>query len=80
VVDQNETWKGGEKMTDCARLQELVKSSGIKKSFIAEKMGISYQGYVKKESGKSQFLANEIAVLKDVLRLSNKEVAEIFLS
>lgn len=67
-------------MVDSARLQELIKNSGIKKSFIAEKMGITYQGYVKKESGKSQFLASEIAVLRDVLRLSNKEVAEIFLS
>lgn len=67
-------------MTDSARLKELVENSGIKKSFIAKKMGISYQGYVKKENGRSQFLANEIAVLKDLLRLSNKEVAEIFLS
>lgn len=67
-------------MTDNARLQELVKSSGIKKSFIAEKMGISYQGYVKKESGKSEFIASEIKVIKDLLHLTNKEVTEIFLS
>lgn len=67
-------------MTDNARLQELVKSSGIKKSFIAEKMGISYQGYVKKESGKSEFIASEIKVIKDLLHLTNKEVTKIFLS
>ncbi len=67
-------------MADNAKLQEIVKNSGVKKSFLAEKMGISYQGYIKKESGKSEFLAKEIAVMKDVLRLSNKEVADIFLS
>ena len=67
-------------MADNAKLQEIVKNSGVRKSFLAEKMGISYQGYLKKESGKSEFLANEIAVMKDVLRLSNKEVADIFLS
>ena len=67
-------------MADVARLQEVIKDAGIKKSFIAQKMGITYQGYMKKESGKSEFLAGEIAVLKDILRLSNKEVVDIFLS
>lgn len=67
-------------MADNARLQKLVKDSGVKKSFIAEKMGITYQGYVKKESGKSEFIASEIKVIKDILHLTNKEVAEIFLS
>ena len=67
-------------MADNARLQKLVRDSGVKKSFIAEKMGITYQGYVKKESGKSEFIASEIKVIKDILHLTNKEVAEIFLS
>ena len=67
-------------MTDVNRLKEKIKDAGIKKSYIAERMGISYQGYMKKESGNSQFLASEISVLKDILRLTNKEVSEIFLS
>ena len=67
-------------MTDSTRLKGLVESSGLKKTFIAEKLGLSYQGYLKKESGKSEFMANEISVMKDLLRLSNKEVSEIFLS
>ena len=67
-------------MTDSTRLKSLVESSGLKKTFIAEKLGLSYQGYLKKESGKSEFVANEISVMKDLLRLSNKEVSEIFLS
>jgi HD superfamily phosphohydrolase len=55
------------------RIEEL-------QTMIAEKMGITYQGYVKKESGKSEFIASEIKVIKDILHLTNKEVAEIFLS
>lgn len=67
-------------MTDTARLKNLVESSGLKKTFIAEKLGLSYQGYLKKENGKSDFMATEVSILKDLLRLSNKEVSEIFLS
>lgn len=62
------------------KLKEIIERSGLKKTFIAEQLGLSYQGYLKKESGKSQFTAKQIAVLKDLLKLSNKDVAEIFLS
>lgn len=67
-------------MTDSTKLKSIIESSGLKKTFIADKLGISYQGYLKKENGKSEFLANEISIMKDLLRLSNKEVSEIFLS
>lgn len=62
------------------KLKEIIEKSGLKKTFIAEQLGLSYQGYLKKENGKSQFTAKQIAVLKDLLKLSNKDVAEIFLS
>ena len=65
-------------MVDSERLKEAIKESGLKKVFIAEKLGISYQGYQKKENGKSDFLANEVSIMKDLLHLTNKEVAEIF--
>ena len=67
-------------MTDTVRLKGLVESSGLKKTFIAEKLGLSYQGYLKKENGKSDFMVTEVSIMKDLLRLSNKEVSEIFLS
>lgn len=66
-------------MTDTARLKRIVEQSGLKKTFIADKLGITYQGYNKKESGKSEFLASEIAVMKDLLNLSTKDVNDIFL-
>lgn len=66
-------------MTDTKRLKSIVEQSGLKKTFIAEKLGITYQGYFKKENGKSEFLASEIAVMKDLLNLSTKDVNDIFL-
>lgn len=67
-------------MTDSIRLKSIIAASGLKKTFIADKLGLSYQGYLKKENGKSVFTAKEISILKDLLKLSNKEVSEIFLS
>ena len=66
-------------MLDTERLGTRIRESGLKKVFIAEKLGLSYQGYLKKESGKSDFTSSEIALLKDMLKMSNKEVADIFL-
>ena len=62
------------------KLAEAVEQSGLKKSFIADKLGISYQGYLNKEKGKSDFTSKEISIMRDLLHLTNKEVMEIFLS
>ena len=67
-------------MVDTVRLKELVDESGLRKSFICEKLGITRSGYFKKETGKSDFTASEIKVLKGLLKLSNKDVADIFLT
>ena len=67
-------------MTDSARLKSIIADSGLKKTFIANKLTLSYQGYLNKENGKRVFSAKEISILKDLLKLSNKEVSEIFLS
>jgi DNA-binding XRE family transcriptional regulator len=47
-------------MTDSMKLRNIVESSGLKKTFIAKELGLSYQGYLNKESGRRQFNANEI--------------------
>lgn len=67
-------------MTDSKKLKDSIDSSGLKKVFIAEKLGLSYQGYLKKENGQSEFTGKEITTLRELLNLSNKEVAQIFLS
>ena len=67
-------------MTDVVRLKEVIEKSGLKKVFIADKLGITYQGYLKKENGKTEFKAKEVSVMQTLLGLSTKEVKEIFLS
>ena len=67
-------------MTDVVRLKEVIEKSGLKKVFIADKLGITYQGYLKKENGKTEFKAKEVSIMQTLLGLSTKEVKEIFLS
>lgn len=67
-------------MVDTERLKQLVEESGLRKCYICEKLGITRSGYFKKETGKSDFTASEIKVLKGLLKLSNKDVADIFLA
>lgn len=67
-------------MTNVAMLKEVIEQSGLKKTFIADRLRLSYNGYLKKENGTNDFTAKEITLMKDLLRLSNKQVSEIFLS
>lgn len=67
-------------MTDVNRLKEVVRDSGLKKVYIAERLGITYQGYLKKENGENEFMASEIKTIQELLGLSAKDTREIFLS
>ena len=67
-------------MTDSVKLKEAIEKTGIKKNFIAKQLGISPQGYQKKENGLIEFKASEISIMKDILNLSAKETNDIFLS
>lgn len=67
-------------MANTEKLKEIIDRSGLKKSHIAEKLGITSQGFWKKENGQSDFTASEIRVLKDILNLSDRQVMDIFLS
>lgn len=59
-------------------LQKKIDQSGLKLTYVAERLGISYQGLKKKLDGDTEFKASEIAILKDVLNLSDVEVQDIF--
>lgn len=67
-------------MTNSVLLKEIVKESGLKKTFIAERMGVSYSTYMRKESGKSPFYSDELSIMWSLLNLSEKEVTDIFFS
>lgn len=67
-------------MTNVALLKEAVAKSGLKKAYIADKLGLSYQGYLNKENGKYQFTEKEIALLRKLLNLSDRQTILIFLT
>lgn len=71
--------KEGERlMTNTELLREKIKQSGYKLQFIAKKVGITYQSLSNKINNKSEFRANEIQALYDLLGLSEAERVAIF--
>lgn len=71
--------KGGDLMTDVRLLKEKIKETGLKKVYIAKQLGLTYQGYLRKENGQSEFISSEISMMKDLLSLSLEDVSDIFL-
>ncbi len=65
-------------MTNTSLLRAKISESGISISFIAKKMGISREGLYKKVNNETEFKASEIALLKNILHLSNIERDNIF--
>ena len=66
-------------MTDTVALNEAIKISGLKKGFIAEKLGISRFAFQKKETNVTQFKVGEIDVLCKLLGITSlKEKDRIF--
>lgn len=62
--------------------QNLLKSkialSGLTFKELAQKIGIPYQSFNNRKAGKIEFNSSEIKALKEVLNLTNDDVAEIF--
>ncbi len=56
-------------MTNTVLLKQLIKASGLKLSFIAEKLGISRQALSKKINGLVQFTGPEIKIMCELLKL-----------
>lgn len=59
-------------------LKDFIKKSGFKVKYIADKLNLSYTSTKKKIRGEVEFKATEIAILKNILNLSDEEVSEIF--
>ncbi len=59
-------------------LDKAIKKSGVKTTFIYEKLGLSGQGFYKKKKGVTKWRAAEIYVMQDILRLTDLETQEIF--
>lgn len=65
-------------MTNTSLLRKMIDNSGYKLRFIASKLGITYQGFLRKINNETEFKASEIQGLKELLNLTDKERDEIF--
>lgn len=66
-------------MTDCARLNELIKNSDYPVNVIAAKVGMTTQSLHNKRTGKREFTINEMLLLCKVLKIPKGERDQIFL-
>lgn len=60
------------------RLRKLLQIKNIKRSYLAKKVGISYNSLTNKLNGKSEFSASEVSRIKDILNLDVKLSYDIF--
>lgn len=65
-------------MTNSILLNYKIKVCGFRHGFLAKKLGLSRTGLYNKINNKSEFLASEIQILSDILKLSPDERQEIF--
>ena len=56
-------------MTDTKELERLIAESGLKKSYIAQVLNLSRQGFKKKCDNKSVFTSVEISMLCRLLKI-----------
>lgn len=59
-------------------LDKAIKDSGIKISFLCEKLGLSRNGFEKKRKGITPFRGSEIYVICDLCRISESDKCLIF--
>lgn len=65
-------------MTNSELLREKITGMGIKYTFVAEVLGMTKQALDRKLKDGSDFKAYQMIILKDMLRLSDKEARDIF--
>ncbi len=65
-------------MTDTKLLRKKIDESGYKLRFIASKLGITYQGFLKKINNETEFKASEIQLLCNLLNIDIQKKEKIF--
>ena len=65
-------------MTNTTLLEEYIEKSGYKRSFIAQKLGITRFALQLKINNKSEFKASEIGILCELLNISIDDRMAIF--
>ena len=70
--------KGGERMTNTKLLEDAIERSGLKKGYIAERLGVSRGGLTNLCNNRAEFKASQIQVLCDLLKLTDEQRNAIF--
>lgn len=65
-------------MTNTELLRRKMEESGYKFRYIAEKAGLSYQGFLNKLENKREFKASEIHAICELLGITESERSLIF--
>ncbi|MBR3238809.1 MAG: toxin-antitoxin system, antitoxin component, Xre family protein [Oscillospiraceae bacterium] len=65
-------------MTNTRLLEQKIKDSGLKLTYIADRLGVVWITLRRKLDGESEFKQSEIVVLKDLLHLTDEDVNAIF--
>lgn len=66
-------------MTNTALLEDKISQSGLKKTYLAEKVGLSLAGFRNCCINKAEFKARQIQILCDELKITSlKEKEAIF--
>lgn len=65
-------------MTNTSLLRKKIDESGYKLRFVASKLGITYQGFLKKINNETEFKASEMQILRELLNLTDAEFEQIF--
>lgn len=63
-------------MTNSAMLEDCIKKSGLKKSHIAQSMGLSRTSFSNKLNNRCDFWASEITQLCDILKIKDVRVRD----
>ncbi|MCR5738905.1 MAG: hypothetical protein K6G43_03735 [Lachnospiraceae bacterium] len=67
-------------MTNTAKLNEIIRVSGLDRAFIAQMLGISSSSFENRVNGHREFKSADISIMRDLLNLSNDQLMEIFFS
>lgn len=63
-------------MTNVALLEEKIKASGKKKSYLAKRLNISRAGFRNLCAGKSEFRTGQVQILCEELNITDAEEKE----
>lgn len=63
-------------MTNTALLEKAIQDSGLKKAFLAEKIGLTPAGFRNCVTNKAEFKASQINILCEVLGIDSLEQKE----